>query len=139
MRTHGVPTFPDPTGSGQVPKADAQQLGISSTRLQAAERDCQHLYPANGGSVQQEEQQCYVAGNCPPGVVAQMLNAARIFSRCMRSHGVPNFPDHTNSQGRIVFNASAHGISDSMSHSPQFTAKLNACQHQSGNFPFGFG
>jgi hypothetical protein len=139
MDTHGVPDFPDPTSNGQVPKASAQQLGVSGSRLQAAERDCQHLYPANGGSVQQEEQQCYVADDCPPALVQRMMTAALKFARCMRTHGEPDFPDPTNSQGQVVFNVSAHGISDSMSHSPQFTAKLNACQRQAGNFPFGFG
>ena len=139
MRTHGVPDFPDPTGTGQVPKADAQQLRISGPRLQAAEQDCQHLYPtASGGSVQQQEQRCYVAGDCPPALTARMMSAALRFSRCMRAHGVPNFPDPTDSQGDIVFDASAHGISDSMSHAPQFEAKLNTCQRLAGNFPFGF-
>lgn len=137
MRTHSVPNFPDPTGNGQVPKASAQQLGVSASRLQAAQRACQHLYPVNGGSVLQQENQCYVAGDCSAALVQLMLNAARRFSRCMRSDGVPNFPDPTNDQGRIVFNISAQGISDSMSHSPQFTAKLNTCQRQAGNFPFG--
>lgn len=139
MRTHGVPDFPDPGGNGQVPKAGPQQLGVSGSRLQAAQRDCQHLYPSNGGSVQQEEQRCYVAGDCPATLTRRMMSAALTFARCMRAHGVPNFPDPTDSQGSVLFNASAHGISDAMSHSPRFTAKLNTCQRQSGNFPFGFG
>ena len=51
MRSHRVPNFPDPDSSGQVPKADAQALGVSSSRLQAAQRACQHLYPTNGGAI----------------------------------------------------------------------------------------
>jgi hypothetical protein len=93
MRTHGVPKFPDPGSNGQVPKADAQQLGVSSPQLQVAERDCQHLYPTAGGSAQQEEQRCYVAGDCPPALTQRMMTAALRFARCMRAHGVPNFPD----------------------------------------------
>jgi hypothetical protein len=139
MRTHGVPGFPDPGSNGQVPKADARQLGISGPRLQAAQQACQHLYPTSGGSVQQEEQRCYVAGDCPATLTRRMMNDALTFARCMRAHGVPNFPDPTDSQGSVLFNASAHGISDSMSHSPQFVAKLNTCQRQVGNFPFAFG
>ena len=41
MRSHGVPKFPDPGSGGQVPKADPQVLGISSSQLQAAQRTCQ--------------------------------------------------------------------------------------------------
>jgi hypothetical protein len=140
VRSHGVPNFPDPPSGGGVPKVSAQELGVSNSRLQAAYRSCQRPIPATGGSVQQQEQRCYVAGNCPPALTQQMLNAARTFARCMRSHAVPNFPDpSTDSQGRIVFNISAHGISDSASHSPQFTTKLNECQREAGNFPYGMG
>jgi hypothetical protein len=58
----------------------------------------------------------------------------------MRSHGVPNFPDPTtDSQGQPFFNVSAQGISDSMSHSAQFTTKLNECQRETGNFPYSMG
>ena len=48
MRSRGVPNFPDPPSSGLVPKADAQELGVSGSQLQAAQRACQHLYPTNG-------------------------------------------------------------------------------------------
>jgi hypothetical protein len=37
MRSHGVPHFPDPAISGQVPKFSAQTLSVSSSQLQAAE------------------------------------------------------------------------------------------------------
>jgi hypothetical protein len=30
MRSHGVPNFPDPSSSGQVPKPDPLQLGVST-------------------------------------------------------------------------------------------------------------
>jgi hypothetical protein len=53
---------------------------------------------------------------------------------------VANFPDPTtDSQGQPFFDVSAHGISDGMAHSPSFTAKLNECQRQVGNFPYSFG
>ena len=51
MRSNGVPNYPDPPSNGQVPKASAQQLGVSSSQLQAAQTACQHLYPNNGGSL----------------------------------------------------------------------------------------
>jgi hypothetical protein len=58
MRSHGVPNYPDPDSSGQLPKPDAHHLGVSSTQLQATQQACQHLPPntgreINAGSVQQ--------------------------------------------------------------------------------------
>ena len=67
-------------------------------------------------------------------------SGALAYARCMRSHGVANFPDPTTDpQGQPFFDVSAHGISDGMAHSPSFTAKLNECQRQVGNFPYSFG
>ena len=54
MRSHGVPTYPDPNSSGQLPKTDAQLLGVSTSQYQAAQHACQHLLPT-GGSIQQQE------------------------------------------------------------------------------------
>jgi hypothetical protein len=140
MRSQGVPNFPDPVSGEGIPKGDAQQFGVSSTQYQAAQQACQSLISATGGSAQQQEQQCIVASDCSPAAVQRLLNVMREFSQCMRSHGVPNFPDpSTDSQGQPFFDASAHGISDGESHSPQFTAKLDECQRQTGNFPFSMG
>jgi hypothetical protein len=125
MRSRGVPNFPDPGSNGVVPKADSQQLGVSSSELQAAQRDCQALYPSTGGSFQQQAQQCYVAGDCPPAIVQQVLTQLRKFARCMRSHGVPNWPDPlADSQGQAYFDTSAQGIPR---HSPQIDAKTQEC------------
>ena len=52
MRSHGVPKFPDPNSSGAIPKVSLQQLGVSSTAFQAAQRACQHLLPNSGQSSQ---------------------------------------------------------------------------------------
>jgi hypothetical protein len=140
MRSHGVPNFPDPPSGGGIPKGSAQELGVSSTQYKAAQTACQSLIPATGGSAQQQEQQCFASSDCPPPVVHRLLNVMREFSQCMRSHGVPNFPDPTtDSQGQPFFNVSAQGISDSMSHSAQFTTKLNECQRETGNFPYSMG
>ena len=79
MRSHGVPKYPDPTTSGLV-KESLQQLGVSSSRFQSAQRACQHLLP-NGG-------------NGPSRAQVQYVRALSLhFAQCVRSHGVPNFPD----------------------------------------------
>ncbi len=95
MRSHGVPNFPDPAG-GVLPKVSAQALGVSSSRLQVAQGACQHLLPATGGSLTASSiRQCYLAGVCPQALVQQALSAGREFAQCMRSHGVPDWPDPT--------------------------------------------
>ena len=108
MRSHGVPNFPDPPSNGQVPKASAQQLGVSTSQLQAAQTACQHLYPNNGGSggglTKDSIGQCEETGDCPQALVQAAMTALRTFARCMRSHGVPNWPDPTiDSEGRPGF------------------------------------
>jgi len=140
VRSHGIANFPDPPSGGGIAKVSAQQLGVSSSRLQTAQRACQHLIPATGGAVQQQEQQCFASRDCSPTVVRELLNVMLRFARCMRAHGEQSFPDPTtDSQGQPFFNVSAQGISDSMSHSPAFIARLNECQRQVGNFPYSLG
>ena len=128
MRAHGLPGYPDPTSGGEIPKTDAQELGVSSSELQAAQTACQHLYPTNGGSLGASLRQCEETGNCPQAMVQQALTAMRRFSRCMRSHGVPNWPDPTvDSEGRPGFNlVLVHGTDW---NSPQIQNKIGECEH----------
>jgi hypothetical protein len=109
MRSHGVPNYPDPTRSGLV-KESVQQLGVSSSRFQRAQSACQHLLP-NGGS-----------GPSPAQV--QYVRALSLqFSQCVRSHGVPGFPDPAG-DGRIPDPATV-GINQG---SPKFEAANQACR-----------
>ena len=108
MRSNGVPNYPDPTTSGLV-KESLQQLGVSSSRFQAAQSACRHLLP-NGG-------------RGPTAAQVQQVKALSLhFSRCVRSHGVPNFPD-PDSTGRIPDPATV-GINQG---SPKFEAANRAC------------
>lgn len=106
MRAHGLPNYPDPSSNGVLPKTSAQRLKVSSTRFNAAERGCQHLLPTTGAALTASSlQQCYLADVCPQALVQHAVTAGRSFSRCMRAHGVPNWPDPTvDSQGRPLFN-----------------------------------
>jgi hypothetical protein len=131
MRSHGVPNYPDPSG-GALPKGGAQQFGVSSSQLQAAQGACEHLLP-NAESFQQQVQQCEMTGDCPPAVVQQALNVMRDYAECMRSHGVPNWPDPTiDSEGRPFFNVSAAGLSYQYTHSSQLESKDAECERQIG-------
>jgi hypothetical protein len=129
IRSHGVPNFPDPPSSGGLPKASAQELGVSSSQLQAAQRACQHLIPTTGGSIQQ----CETTGDCPQALVQQAMNVMRKYSRCMRAHGVPNWPDPTiDSQGRPFFDVSNAGITHQYTHSSLFESKDRECERLVG-------
>ena len=112
MRSNGVPNWPDPNSSGVFDKSKltSQQLGASSSRVQAAQSACSHLLP-NGGS------------GPTPAQVQQIRAQALRFSQCVRAHGVPNFPD-PDSSGRIPDPASA-GIDQG---SPKFEAANQACR-----------
>ncbi len=109
MRSHGVANYPDPTSAGGLVKESLQQLGVSSSRFQSASSACNHLLP-NGGS------------GPNPAQVQQARAQALQFARCLRSHGVPNFPD-PGSDGRIPDPASV-GINQG---SPKFEAANQAC------------
>jgi hypothetical protein len=130
MRSHRVPNYPDPDSSGQLPKPDAHHLGVSSSQLQAAQQACQHLLPNTGEAINAGSvQQCMLADDCPQPLVQQVLNEERRFARCMRSHGVPNWPDPiTDSQGRPVFaiSISKDGFNP---YSPPIWGKGNECSH----------
>jgi hypothetical protein len=94
MRSHGVTNFPDPGSNGEIPKADAQQLGVSSSQLQAAQQACAHLIPATGETAeQQQETQCAMAGDCSQAVVQHWMSGLRTLAGCLRTHGEPNWPD----------------------------------------------
>jgi hypothetical protein len=139
VRSHGVLNFPDPASGGGIPKAVAQQLGVSQSRLQAAQDACRPLLP-DATSSQQQAQQCMQAGVCPPALVQQMMTGDMKLARCMRSHGVPNFPDPTNGgSSGPVFNITQAGISDAASHTSQFETKLTECGRMAGaNAPESF-
>jgi hypothetical protein len=75
MRAHGVPNFPDPEpGGGFLFHADP-----SSPAFEAAQAKCTRFLPAGPGSGPPPTSQA----------LAKMLKVAR----CMRRHGVPEFPD----------------------------------------------
>jgi hypothetical protein len=136
VRCHGVPNFPDPDSDGQVPKADAQHLGVSSSQLQAAQQACQSLLPNHGGVINASSiDQCMMAGDCPRALVRQVLHEERTFAQCMRSHGVPNWPDPSiDSQGRPVFAISISKLGFDP-YSPRVCAKGNQCSQLMPGLP----
>jgi hypothetical protein len=130
MRSHGVLNFPDPDSSGTLPKADPTQLGVSGAQLQASRRACRHVLPVSGGAINAGSiQQCFMADDCSQALVQQVLNEERTFAQCMRSHGVPNWPDPvTDLQGRPVFaiSISKNGFNP---YSSGIWSQGNRCSH----------
>jgi len=111
MRAHGVPNFPDPNSStGQFSKATLGHLAASNSSYGSATRACQHLLPTSRPT------------GPTPAERQQVLALGLSFSRCVRAHGVPNFPD-PGSDGRIPDPATV-GINQG---SPKFEAANQAC------------
>ncbi len=86
MRSHGVPDFPDPTpvpGGGiafQIDAGPRSDLNHNNPRFNAADRACRSLLPGEGE---------------PSPLPAQKIAAEVKWALCMRSHGLPSFPDPT--------------------------------------------
>jgi len=110
MRSHGVPDFPDPTpsqGGGvafQINGGSGSDLNHNNPRFKAADHACRSLL---AGGVQ------------PPPLSAQKIAAEVEWARCMRSHGLPGFPD-PNAQG--AFDSSRFADT-----SPAFQTASHAC------------
>jgi hypothetical protein len=122
MRSHGVSNFPDPGSSGVWPKSQVE-LAAGNPRFQAATQACGHLLPDGGPGVPPS-----------PAVVQQIRTDMTKFARCMRFHGVPNWPDPVvDDQGRGSFDTQAAGIN---TNSPQISAKIHDCDHV---FPASIG
>jgi hypothetical protein len=106
MRSHGVPNFPDPNSNGTFP---GNSFNPQSAAAQSAMKACKSLQPDIGGS---------------PGQL-QKQNVARAlkYSQCMRSHGVPNYPDPSSSGGTNI--PASSGINP---QSPAFQKAQQDCQ-----------
>jgi hypothetical protein len=103
IRAHGDPGFPDPNGQGLFPHPARPQY-------QSASRACAHLLPSQPLTAAQKQAH-----------VSQALQ----FSACMRSHGVPGFPDPTIAQGGTAVGFRPGNIDR---NSPQFQAAVHACR-----------
>jgi hypothetical protein len=131
VRSHGVSRFPDPAGDGELPKVSLPQLGIGGFQFQAAQTACQGLRPA-GGSLTQEAD-CLMLGDCPAAEAERIRAAELSYARCMRTHGVPNWPDPTlDSQGMPVFDVTRAGIGRKFIHSSLFRTPNGECQRLTG-------
>ncbi len=112
MRTHGVANFPDPNSRGQV----TFNVDPNSTSFQAAQKACAKFSPGGGRTPSPAQQ-------------AKMLANALKFARCMRAHGLPDFPDPTTGpNGGIGFSIRVSRGSGMNPNSAAFQNAQRACQ-----------
>jgi hypothetical protein len=107
MRSHGVPSFPDPDAQGNLflKVTKGSPLDPRSPQMQAAQQACKSLAPSQKTS----------------SGTSQMQEQGLKFAACMRSHGVTNFPDPKVSNGGFMIT----GINP---NSPQFQTAMQACR-----------
>ena len=114
MRSHGVPSFPDPATSPREFKFSLSPSSgnAQSPAFQSAETACQHLLPGGGQPTQSQEH-------------SQAQTAALLaFARCIRSHGFSSFPD-PNGSGELTHEMVANaGIN---LHQPAVLQAGDAC------------
>jgi len=111
LRAHGVPDYPDPNAAGQEPPRSKQL--ISAPQGRAAVSACSYWGSRIHNDVAAQNQ----------AVLAEYVR----FAQCMRSHGLPDFPDPVYAEGRVEFvlSASQDGFDP---HSPQVLAKAGECE-----------
>jgi hypothetical protein len=114
MHTHGLPDFPEPQvsehGSSTSIKM-AVPVGVGKNpKFKSASEACRKLLPGGGPGNQ---------APLTPAQQAQYLRAAA----CIRTHGVPNFPDPTFSGGEVHIDH--QHLNES---SPAFKAAVHDCE-----------
>ncbi len=115
MRANGVPNFPDLSGHGiQVQPSPGgtfvNGVAVNGPAFQSAMKTCHSKLP-NGGQA------------APPS--AARRNAMLRFAQCMRSHGVPGFPDPTFNGNRVQIRIQPGAGIDP--NSPNFKHAQAAC------------
>jgi hypothetical protein len=113
MRAHGVPNFPDPDSQGHLHVSGGSKNGKpfgvnpNTPQFKSAEQTCRSLEP-----------------EANPTMQAQAMAKALKFSQCMRSHGVPDFPDPKVGPGGGI----ELGMSGSIANSSQLAKAQQECR-----------
>jgi hypothetical protein len=115
MRSHGAPDFPDPSPSGGF----SVHAAIDSQIL-AAYDACRHLLPG-GPSLAEVQQLARQEQRKQELAFPELVK----FAQCLRSHGVPNFPDPS-ANGTGTAPSPAAGVDP---RSAAFVAAVRICQH----------
>jgi hypothetical protein len=126
MRASGVPNFPDPKAGGGFLFHPGAGINPSSPGFKAAQAKCRKLMPGGGPPS---------TTNPSPQTLARFLRIAR----CMRQHGVEDFPDPRTSVPSNPFGSGGAGVISDIEgvilifpsrideQSPAFTRAAAAC------------
>jgi hypothetical protein len=117
MRSHGEPNMPEPnvskSGSQVSVNINANSgLDVNSPQFGAATKACKRMLP--GGGVASQRHPITLAAQ------ADYLRAAA----CMRSHGIPDFPDPTFASNNVAFTTRTPIDATS----PEYKSTLTTCQ-----------
>jgi hypothetical protein len=118
MRKHGVANFPDPNSEGVISINSGMGIDPQSPKFQSARTACEKLLP-NGGKP-------------TPAQQAQAQQQMLVYARCMRAHGIKDFPDPSSGGLRL----SVHPGSDLSPDNPAFQRAQQACGK---DLPFKLG
>jgi hypothetical protein len=117
MRDHGVSGFPDPIVKTTATSASVQQVAPaslqSSPHFKAASRACAHFEAAGQGS-----------GGSGPQHGRPSKSVLLAFARCLRAHGITNFPDPSGQGQLSPTMLSAAGVNV---HTQQFFVAGRSC------------
>jgi hypothetical protein len=128
MRSHGISNFPDPTKSsgGDVGMSIAMTPGSPAVTVAGITFD--------GPAFTAAEKACHFAAyGSPPKLTEAQKQGMLKSAECMRTHGVPNFPDPTFGPRGGVKNPS----NQINPNSPAFEAAAKACRHVGVGIPGG--
>jgi hypothetical protein len=117
MRSHGVSNFPDPNSSGGGAAQGAAPADEASPAYKSAQTACAKLRP--GGKAVQ----VVISAGQKASIIAN--------ARCIRRHGVPNYPDpRFKPNGGVETAALGQEAS-----SPAFIRAVRACDHTGTQVP----
>ena len=109
MRSRGVTDFPDPSPSGGLRISSSSGINPQSPAFQSAQSACRKLLPGGG----------------PPSTVPEAKRKAMIANaQCVRTHGVPNYPDPSFPAGGGIRVEIGPGVNP---QSPAFQNAQKAC------------
>jgi hypothetical protein len=109
MRSHGVPNYPDPAAGGGAPQPSSA-TNERSPAYQSAQKVCAHLHPGS---------------DTPSPISAAQRTGMSAYARCIREHGVPNFPDPRFPPGDGV----EVGVLPNEANSPALKQAVTTCEH----------
>jgi len=114
MRSHGITDFPDPAADGglRLETHPGSDIDPNNPRYKAADNACKSLLP-------------------PPQAPPKGLKAANLkYAKCMRSHGISDFPD-PKPDGTLQIQATPG--SDLDPNNPLFKTADDACKKYAPN------